>query len=126
MTAERIQALEDTPRVLRGGEVVVVDGQAYNLRALVKASYAMVKELGSKNPGFDMPPWFFSGSPYAEQIKALGVQPIPIPENFTAEYLPQSTPGWSRRPPIWQHTPRSKCNDYRTHPSAGRGAAQYP
>ena len=96
-------AVKDAARVLRGGEVVVVDGQAYSLRDLVDASYAMVKGLGSKNPGSDMPPWFYSGSPYADQIKALGVQPIPVPENFSAEWLSQSKPGPSQGPAIWQH-----------------------
>lgn len=95
--------VQDAARVMRGGEVVVVDGHAYNLRDLADASYATVKGLGSKNPGFDMPMWFFTGSPYADQIKALGVQPMPVPDDFCAEYLPQSNPGPSRCPAIWQH-----------------------
>lgn len=102
---ETILALADKDhraeaRVLRGGNVIVVDGLGYHLAALAEASYALVKD--TDNPAFHMPGWFYSGSPYAEQIKALGVTPYPIPKNFRAEYVPDLGKVWRRGPTAWE------------------------
>lgn len=88
-------------RVLRGGEWVVVGKRAYRLRDLSDATYRMVKDMGSNNPGFDMPAWFFSGSPFGAQIEALGCEAHEIPDNFRPEYLPRLEKAWAARASIF-------------------------
>jgi hypothetical protein len=88
-------------RVIRGGSTIIVDGVGYDLRDCSERSYALVVEAGSNNPAFDMPGWFFSGSPYAEQIKALGAAIVAIPDDFRPEWVPDLGKLWSSREAIW-------------------------
>ena len=97
---ERVRADRE---VLRGGEYLKVGGDFYNLHDLGDAAFELVKQT-STNPGFDLPPWFYSGSPYAEQIRALGVPPCAAPASFVPEYLPQTDRQlWNRHASWWQH-----------------------
>lgn len=51
---------------------VCANGKWYDLQDLVAAAYNRAKEAGSKNPAFDIPSWFYTGSPYANEIVELG------------------------------------------------------
>lgn len=88
-------------RVFRGGSLLLIDGHFYSLSDCVDLAYNAVVYSGSKNPAFDMPPWFYSGSPYADAILALGVMRVKPPEAFQAEFVPKSALGWAARPPAW-------------------------
>jgi hypothetical protein len=102
---DTIAALRAAPvamRVLRGRDCVVVDERAYSLAALTEAAYQWAVCAGSTNPAFDMPGWFYSGSPYAEQIKALGVPCGDVPDDFCPEYVPTPAKLWRSRPTLWE------------------------
>ena len=90
-------------RVKRGGSWIVIDDErAYALSELVQKTYEMTIAAGSDNPGFDMPAWFFTGSPYAEQIEALGCTLCDVPKDFLAEYVPDLGKVWRSRRPLWE------------------------
>ncbi len=55
---------------------VCANGNWYDLQELVNAAYNRAKKAGSKNPAFDIPSWFYTGSPYANEIVALGCTTI--------------------------------------------------
>jgi hypothetical protein len=98
LATARAEALKN-PRVLRGGNTVIVDGIGYRLADLVAATFALVKD--TDNPAFHMPGWFYSGSPYAEQIKRLGVSTCDIPPDFVPEYVPELGKLWRKMPTAW-------------------------
>lgn len=89
-------------KVLRGGDWIVIGDIAYSLRALASAAYVMVCDAGSDNPGFDMPNWFYTGSPYAAQIIGLGISPESIPCDFVPEIVPDLGRVWRSRRPLWE------------------------
>lgn len=101
-SANAALAADNARLVKRGGEWIVIGSNAYSLRALSAASYAAVCNSGSDNPGFDMPGWFYTGSPYAAQIIGLGVSPVPIPQDFVVEYVPDLGKVWRSRRPLWE------------------------
>lgn len=91
-------------RVLRDStnDLLKVDDKYLSLSSLVDHIFNIVKQHSS-NPGFDMPPWFYSCSPYADELIALGSDFIvDKPKEFRPEFLPQSTKkSWSSREPTW-------------------------
>jgi len=104
-------------QVQRGGKWIVVGDKAYDLRECTEAAAALVVASGSNNLGFDMPGWFFTGSPYAEQIKALGVAAQDIPSDFVAEVVPDLGKVWRARQTIWETYIRTAL-----HPASPLGA----
>lgn len=98
-------ALEESQEnsVFRGETHLKVGQDFYVLSDLVEAAYKLVSK-SSDNPGFDMPQWFYSGSPYGAQIRALGVSPCQEPNDFRPEYLPQSEKHpWNRHASWWRN-----------------------
>ena len=101
--AAMLRACKGRVRVKREGSWVVIDDErAYALSELAQKTYEMTIAAGSNNPGFDLPAWFFTGSPYAEQIEALGCTPCEVPKNFRAEYIPDLGKVWRARRPLWE------------------------
>lgn len=73
----------------------------YCLSELIDTAFYIVKR-NSDNPAFDMPSWFYSGSPYGENILKLGVNPIEeTPSEFIPEYVPKLGKVWRSREPAW-------------------------
>ena len=89
-------------KVKRGGKWIVVDGKAYDLRDCTEVAAELTRKSGSNNIAFDMFPWFFTGSPYADQIIDLGVTPQAVPDDFIAEYIPDLGKVWRSRQTIWE------------------------
>jgi hypothetical protein len=89
-------------RVLRDSEnnLLKVDDVFYQLSTLVDCVFEIVKQR-SDNPAFDMPGWFYSGSPYADEIHKLGVKPVNAPNKFTPEFTPLLGNIWRTREPMW-------------------------
>jgi hypothetical protein len=92
-------------KVLRGQNTLMVNGVAYNLHHVVDAAFIEAKVYGSDNPAFHMPGWFYTNSPYAEQITQLIIRhkitQIPIPNGFKPEFLPKLGKVWRNSEPKW-------------------------
>jgi hypothetical protein len=92
-------------KVLRGGNTIVVGDVSFGLSRLVDGAFEEAKTYGPENPGFHMPEWFYSESPYSEQIIALAkrhnIEPVPIPDGFLPEYVPKLGYVWRRVDPKW-------------------------
>lgn len=92
-------------KVLRGNNAIVVGELAFSLSQLVDLAFEEAKSYGAENPAFHMPGWFYSGSPYGEQILALterhSVEPAPIPKDFIPEYVPKLGYVWRTSVPKW-------------------------
>ena len=105
----------------------MVGQRAYLIRDLSDAPYNMVRDAGSKNPGFDIPGWFFTGSPYGKQIVALGATQHPMPMNFCCEVVPDFGKLWKERPPGWEYyisrdtTPQPDADPFRSVLEGGEG-----
>jgi hypothetical protein len=80
---------------------IFVNGKCYNLFALVNKAFAIVKASGSNNPAFDMPPWFYTGSPYADAIVNLGCKEVAPPTSYKVECVPELGKVWRSREPAW-------------------------
>jgi hypothetical protein len=94
---------EKEVRVLRDSRnnLLKVDEYYFSLSEVVDHVYTIVCQY-SDNPGFDMPPWFFSGSPYADEILRLGITPIQHQvREFTPEFTPAARPTWRANEPKW-------------------------
>lgn len=99
--ADALEAMQDNS-VFRGENYLKVGKDFYVLSDLVEAAYELVSKT-SDNPGFDMPQWFYSGSPYGTQIRALGVLSCQPPDEFIPEFLPQSEKQpWNRHASWWR------------------------
>lgn len=73
----------------------------YCLSQKTEAVFAIVKQHSS-NPAFDMPGWFYSGSPYGKEILSIGVKALDNePEEFVPEYVPPLGKVYHTREPIW-------------------------
>ena len=77
-----------------------VDDVFYQLSELVDKVFDIVKQYSS-NPAFDIPGWFYSGSPYADEIHKLGATPIENVNEFIPEFVPPLGKVWRSREPIW-------------------------
>jgi hypothetical protein len=79
-----------------------VGNDFYSLSQVVDTVFEIVKQH-STNPAFDVPGWFYSGSPYEKEICALGIQPLKYkPTEFIPEFLPRyPQPPWRSREPMW-------------------------
>ena len=73
----------------------------YTLSALSDKAFARVTASGSKNPGFDMPPWFYTGSPYADEIESLGCAEVTPSTEYRKEHVPALGVVWRSREPAW-------------------------
>lgn len=80
---------------------ICANGKWYTLYALVDNAFDIVKSSGSNNPAFDMPPWFYTGSPYADAIVNLGCAEVPAPSIYMVECLPLLGNVWRSREPAW-------------------------
>ena len=78
-----------------------VNGKWFNLTDVVNAAFDKVRASGSDNPAFDMPPFFYTGAPYAEAIIALGCDEVAPPKSYRAEYVPPLGEVWRSREPAW-------------------------
>ena len=78
-------------RVLRDGNYIKVGESFFVLSTLSAIVFQRLKDAGSKNPGYDAPPWFYSDSPYGFEILALGAEPTFAPDDFRAEYVPRGS-----------------------------------
>jgi len=91
-------------RVVRGGAHIRIDGAFYLLRDLTRASDKKLEAAGVKYPGSHRPPFFRSGSPYADALLSLGVSPITLPNGFVPEHVPhldKPLPGFEVSDKIW-------------------------
>lgn len=92
-------------KVLRGNNAIVVGESSFGLSRLTDLAFEEAKSYGSDNPAFHMPGWFYSDSPYGEQILALAerhnVEPAPIPKDFIPEYVPKLGYVWRTTEPKW-------------------------
>ncbi|MCU0909770.1 MAG: hypothetical protein MUE98_00050 [Rhodobacteraceae bacterium] len=79
-----------------------VSGKWFRTADLADAAFDLVRRAGSENPAFDMPPFFYTGSPYGEALLALGVAPCDPPPSYRVMFTPHfgKSPWW-RRAPIW-------------------------
>lgn len=80
---------------------ICANGKWYNLSDLVNIAYNIVKDSGSSNPAFDTPPWFYTGSPYADEIVSLGCDVIDAPKTYKVEHVPELGYVWRSREPAW-------------------------
>lgn len=80
---------------------ICANGNWYRLKDLVERAFEIVKESGSNNPGFDTPSWFYTGSPYANEIVALGCDTTNEPANYRIECVPRLGRVWRSREPAW-------------------------
>lgn len=92
-------------KVLRGHNNIVVGNYAFILSILVDSAFKESKIYGAENPAFHMPGWFYSNSPYGDQIFALAerhnIKPAAIPEDFIPEYVPKLGYVWRKTDPKW-------------------------
>ena len=79
-------------RVMRTDAHIQIGDQWFSTRSLVNAAYDRIVSAGSKNPAFDSPPFFWTGSPYGVQILSLGCETVAAPETYVVHYLP--APSW--------------------------------
>jgi hypothetical protein len=78
-----------------------VGNEFYTLSELFDSVFEIVKQH-SKNPGFDTPGWFYSGSPYGKEIISIGVKPLEKePAEFVPEFVPPLGKVYRTREPIW-------------------------
>lgn len=77
------------------------NGKWYALSTLVDKAFALVTASGSSNPAFDMPPWFYTGSSYANEIENLGCVEVTPPTEYIKEYVPALGEVWRSREPAW-------------------------
>lgn len=93
-----------TIRVFRDStnDCLLIDGVPYSIMTLRDAVIEKLRPH-TKNIGYNIPPFFYSGSPYADAMLALGVDPKDeVPDNFRAEWVPQSTkPAAMSQNQIW-------------------------
>jgi hypothetical protein len=80
---------------------IFANGKCYSLFALVNKAFDIVKASGSNNPAFDMPPWFYTGSPYADAIVNLGCEELTPPDIYMVECVPPLGNVWRSREPAW-------------------------
>lgn len=81
---------------------ILIDDVSYSISALRDAAIEKLRPH-TKNIGYHMPPFFYTGSPYADAMLALGVEPMgKIPKNFKAECVPRATtPAAMSQNQIW-------------------------
>jgi len=91
------------PRVVRTNTGhLLVDGCWFNVSDVSSKAHQVVKDYGSNNPGFDSPPFCYTGCPYAEAILSLGCEETTPPEEWQVEILPRmKEKPWRSREPIW-------------------------
>ena len=80
---------------------IFANGKCYSLFALVNKAFDIVKASGSNNPAFDMPPWFYTSSPYADAIVNLGCEEVLAPSIYMVECVPPLGNVWRSREPAW-------------------------
>lgn len=80
---------------------ICANGKWYTLSVLVDKVFEIVKTSGSNNPAFDMPPWFYTGSPYADELVNLGCKEVTAPETYKVEYVPALGKVWRSRELTW-------------------------
>lgn len=80
-----------------------VKGRWFSVHDVADAALSAVVAAGSRNPAFDMPPFCYSGCPYADAILALGCDEIsPAPDTARAMLTPHDGKKPARcREPIW-------------------------
>ena len=94
--------------VIRGykyDNLIVVDDYAYDLKRLYDAAYQRC--VNSGGTAFDMPPFFYTGSPYGKEIKTLaktaGIEPQEIPSDMDKAIVPHfDRKVWTTREPMWR------------------------
>jgi hypothetical protein len=94
----------DAVRVLRTDTGhIVIDGKWFPLMALRDQLEAMLIAAGSRNVAFDMPPAFFTGSPFGPLLLDLGVPEVSPPQTFRVEFVPifDEEP-WRAFEPMWK------------------------
>jgi hypothetical protein len=77
------------------------NGKWFRRADLVDKVFTKLKAAGSDNPALDAPPWFYSGSPYADAICALGCAEVEAPKKYSVEYVPALGEVWRARKPAW-------------------------
>jgi hypothetical protein len=80
---------------------IQANGKWFSLSDLKDAVFAKLKSSGSDNTAFDAPPWFYSGSPYADAICALGCAEVEAPKEYSVEHVPPLGKVWRARKPAW-------------------------
>lgn len=80
---------------------ICANGKWYSMFALTDKAFAIVKASGSNNPAFDAPPWFYTGSPYADAIVNLGCKEVTPPTSYNVECVPLLGKVWRSREPAW-------------------------
>lgn len=80
---------------------ICANGKWYTLSTLGDKVFDIVTASGSNNPAFDMPPWFYTGSPYADEIESLGCAEVIPPTQYQKEYVPALGDVWRSREPAW-------------------------
>ncbi len=80
---------------------ICAKGKWYTLSDLVNTVFELVKASGSGNPAFDMPSWFYTGSPYADEIEKIGCKQVPEPATYRVEVVPKLGKVWRARDPMW-------------------------
>ena len=77
------------------------NGKWFLMADILESTFSTIEKAGSNNPAFDSPPWFYSGSPYADAICALGCAETDAPEEYLVEYVPPLGKVWRAREPAW-------------------------
>lgn len=81
---------------------VFVGQRCFRLRDLGNAAYRKVVDAGSSNPAYDLPPFFWTGSPYGEAILLLNCAQVDPPSHWLIEHVPRgSRRPWKSHRPIW-------------------------
>ena len=102
--AADIAAVMAMLEVRRGGDHILVGGRFFLLRDLLEAVEVKLRAVGLKSLSGQRPPFFYTGSPYAEAIINLGVSEVGRPQCFQVEYVPHHPHGgmpWFGSHRIW-------------------------
>ena len=83
----------------------------YSLSKVTDKVFKIVSKH-SDNPAFDMPGWFYSGSPYGKEILELQVKPLEQqPSEFQPEFVPKLGKVWRAREPLWPQIFKCEVKD---------------
>jgi hypothetical protein len=80
---------------------ICANSKWFLLDDLVDTVFEQIKAWGSNNPAFDAPGWFYTESPYADEIVALGCAEINPPKEYRIECVPRLGKVWRSREPLW-------------------------
>lgn len=81
-------------------EHLCVGDKWFLMKDLMEKVWSIVSKQ-SDNPAFDFPPWFYTGSPYGEDILNLNVKECEPPKEYSVVCVPKVNITYHKRIPNW-------------------------